>query len=122
MVQRHRGPARHAEGGRGLSHYYVVEKGDDAAVDNLLAVQSRQMQRLHAASARKRSLQPQGRMERPSAGRYAPITSSPGSQKIADLGIDGMILNWVDYIDGMQRWEKDVMPRLEQAGLRRPRQ
>jgi hypothetical protein len=31
-----------------------------------------------------------------------------------------MILNWVDFIDGMQRWEKDVMPRLEQAGLRRP--
>ncbi len=41
-------------------------------------------------------------------------------ETIAKLGIDGMILNWVDFLDGMARWEKDVMPRLEQAGLRRP--
>jgi hypothetical protein len=29
-------------------------------------------------------------------------------------------LRWLDYWDGMARWQKEVMPRLEQAGLRRP--
>ena len=38
---------------------------------------------------------------------------------LSDMGIDGMLLNWVDYWDGLERWNRQVMPRLEQAGLRR---
>jgi alkanesulfonate monooxygenase SsuD/methylene tetrahydromethanopterin reductase-like flavin-dependent oxidoreductase (luciferase family) len=40
-------------------------------------------------------------------------------QKLTAIGIDGVLLRWVDYWDGLRRWQKDVMPRLEQAGLRR---
>jgi hypothetical protein len=29
-------------------------------------------------------------------------------------------MSWVDYIDGMKRFAKDVLPLLEQAGLRKP--
>ena len=43
-----------------------------------------------------------------------------GVAKFSGIGLDGILLSWVDYLDGLARWQKDVMPRLEQAGLRRP--
>lgn len=39
---------------------------------------------------------------------------------VADAGIDGMLLTWFDYADGLSRWTADVLPLLEQAGLRNP--
>jgi alkanesulfonate monooxygenase SsuD/methylene tetrahydromethanopterin reductase-like flavin-dependent oxidoreductase (luciferase family) len=42
--------------------------------------------------------------------------------KLADIGFDGMLLSWVDYQAGLERFDREVMPRLEQAGLRRPAQ
>jgi FMNH2-dependent dimethyl sulfone monooxygenase len=41
-------------------------------------------------------------------------------EAISRAGIDGVIMTWVDYIDGMKRFAKDVLPLLEQAGLRKP--
>ena len=35
-------------------------------------------------------------------------------------GIDGVIITWLDYIDGVKRFARDVLPLLEEAGLRRP--
>ena len=43
-----------------------------------------------------------------------------GLQQIAALGIDGCLLSWVDYLGGIQQWNAEIMPLLEQAGLRRP--
>lgn len=40
-------------------------------------------------------------------------------QKISSIGIDGVLLSWVDYREGLEQWSREVMPRLEQAGLRR---
>ncbi|HZT51243.1 MAG TPA: LLM class flavin-dependent oxidoreductase [Stellaceae bacterium] len=99
--------------------YYVVEKGDDAAVDNLLAIQSRQMQRLLPRERENlRFSLKAGWSGYLLVGTAEQIVAK--METIAKLGIDGMILNWVDYLDGMRRWEKDVAPLLEQAGLRRP--
>lgn len=39
---------------------------------------------------------------------------------IADSGIDGILLTWVDYQDGIRRFNAEVLPLLEQAGLRAP--
>jgi alkanesulfonate monooxygenase SsuD/methylene tetrahydromethanopterin reductase-like flavin-dependent oxidoreductase (luciferase family) len=39
---------------------------------------------------------------------------------LADAGISGVLLNWVEPIDGLDRWGADVLPRLEAAGLRKP--
>jgi alkanesulfonate monooxygenase SsuD/methylene tetrahydromethanopterin reductase-like flavin-dependent oxidoreductase (luciferase family) len=39
---------------------------------------------------------------------------------LSDAGIDGLALNWADYTDGMNRFNAEVMPLLEQAGLRNP--
>jgi dimethylsulfone monooxygenase len=39
---------------------------------------------------------------------------------ISRIGIDGVILTWVDYVDGVNRFNRGVLPLLEQAGLRKP--
>ncbi|HKV04799.1 MAG TPA: LLM class flavin-dependent oxidoreductase [Candidatus Acidoferrales bacterium] len=39
---------------------------------------------------------------------------------ISKAGIDGVIMTWTDYIDGLKRFNRDVLPLLEQAGLRKP--
>jgi hypothetical protein len=39
---------------------------------------------------------------------------------IAALGADGIMLNWVNYEEGITTWSREVMPRLEASGLRRP--
>jgi alkanesulfonate monooxygenase SsuD/methylene tetrahydromethanopterin reductase-like flavin-dependent oxidoreductase (luciferase family) len=39
-------------------------------------------------------------------------------QKFNRIGIDGILLSWVDYLAGLEAWQRDVMPRLVQAGLR----
>lgn len=39
---------------------------------------------------------------------------------ISKVGIDGIILTWVDYVDGVDRFNRQVLPLLEQAGLRKP--
>ncbi|MBB6125239.1 alkanesulfonate monooxygenase SsuD/methylene tetrahydromethanopterin reductase-like flavin-dependent oxidoreductase (luciferase family) [Sphingobium subterraneum] len=39
---------------------------------------------------------------------------------LADCGIDGVLLTWVDYIDGLNRFVADVLPQMEAAGLRAP--
>jgi len=36
-------------------------------------------------------------------------------------GADGVVLSWVDYVEGLETWTAEVMPLLEQAGLRLPR-
>jgi FMNH2-dependent dimethyl sulfone monooxygenase len=39
---------------------------------------------------------------------------------LSDAGIDGVALHWVDYLDGMGRFNSSVLPLLEQEGLRKP--
>jgi FMNH2-dependent dimethyl sulfone monooxygenase len=41
-------------------------------------------------------------------------------EEISRVGIDGVIMTWVDYVDGVERFIKDVLPLLEQAELRKP--
>ncbi len=41
-------------------------------------------------------------------------------EAISRVGIDGVIMTWVDYVDGVARFIKGVLPLLEQAGLRKP--
>ena len=41
--------------------------------------------------------------------------------KLSEIGFDGILLSWVDYLAGLECWNSDVMPLLEQAGLRQRR-
>ena len=40
---------------------------------------------------------------------------------LSDAGLDGVLLTWVDYADGLARFNADVLPLLERGGLRGPR-
>lgn len=39
---------------------------------------------------------------------------------LSDAGLDGALLTWVDFADGMARFNRDVLPLLEARGLRAP--
>ena len=100
-------------------HHYVVEMGDDAAVENILQIQGQQMQRLQKEQREQAKFNIKaGWGGYPLVGTADRIVDE--LQKLTAVGIDGMLLSWVDYLDGLARWQRDVMPRLEQAGLRRP--
>jgi alkanesulfonate monooxygenase SsuD/methylene tetrahydromethanopterin reductase-like flavin-dependent oxidoreductase (luciferase family) len=39
---------------------------------------------------------------------------------ISDAGVDGILVNWLDYQTGLTKFSKTVLPMLEQRGLRKP--
>jgi alkanesulfonate monooxygenase SsuD/methylene tetrahydromethanopterin reductase-like flavin-dependent oxidoreductase (luciferase family) len=41
-----------------------------------------------------------------------------GLKLFVDAGIDGLLLTWPSYVEGMRRFQKDTYPLLVQAGLR----
>lgn len=99
--------------------YYALERGDEESVDGWLRLQN-----LHT------QLMPPGVLEqmrlrfKAGAGGF-PLVGTADTivdrlSMLADAGLNGVLLTWVDYEDGMSRWVRDVMPRMEQAGLRTP--
>jgi alkanesulfonate monooxygenase SsuD/methylene tetrahydromethanopterin reductase-like flavin-dependent oxidoreductase (luciferase family) len=99
-------------------NYYVVEKGDDEACDNMLRIQNVEMHKMMPERAEKLRFGAKlGWGGYPLTGTADDIVAA--LQKLSGIGIDGVLIRWVDYWDGLRRWQKDVMPRLVQAGLRR---
>lgn len=39
---------------------------------------------------------------------------------LSQAGLDGVLLSWVDFSEGIDRWNEGVMPLLESAGIRSP--
>ena len=39
---------------------------------------------------------------------------------LTTMGLDGVVLSWVNYEAELAYWISDVLPIMEQAGLRRP--
>jgi alkanesulfonate monooxygenase SsuD/methylene tetrahydromethanopterin reductase-like flavin-dependent oxidoreductase (luciferase family) len=37
---------------------------------------------------------------------------------LSRAGLDGVIMSYVDFVDGLHRFQRDVLPRLAAAGLR----
>lgn len=37
-----------------------------------------------------------------------------------EAGLDGVLLTWVDFFDGLERFNEELMPELERRGLREP--
>jgi alkanesulfonate monooxygenase SsuD/methylene tetrahydromethanopterin reductase-like flavin-dependent oxidoreductase (luciferase family) len=40
--------------------------------------------------------------------------------EVSDAGVDGVLVNWLDYQSGLTEFGQTVMPLLEQRGLRKP--
>jgi len=99
--------------------YYVRQKGDYEAVDNLLDIFEVQTETL-----------PEGALEQfrfhfiAGHGGY-PLVGTPeqvvdGLQTLVDIGVDGCLISWVNYKDELRQWIDEVMPLMVDAGLRLP--
>lgn len=96
--------------------YYVLEKGDERMADlflenNKAALLPPDVQR----AVRYRMMAGSGGF--PLIGAADEITDT--LKMLSDCGVDGALLTWVDYKDGLTRFQADVLPRLVQAGLRK---
>jgi dimethylsulfone monooxygenase len=104
---------------RQYEHYYIHEMGDFAAVETILA----------GRAANEQNLTPElyQRMKARIVAGWGgyPLVGTPEQivdqlSALSQIGIDGVVLSWVNYHDEMRQWIAEVMPLLEQAGLRRP--
>ena len=40
--------------------------------------------------------------------------------RLSEMGVDGLLLSWVDYLGECRQWIDEVMPLMEAAGMREP--
>jgi alkanesulfonate monooxygenase SsuD/methylene tetrahydromethanopterin reductase-like flavin-dependent oxidoreductase (luciferase family) len=104
---------------RGYAEYYIVEKGDYEAVNNLLDIFGMQSETLPPDVL--------DQFRRHFIGGHGgyPLIGTPeqvvdGMNDLIEMGIDGILLSWVDYKTECQQWIDKVMPLMVQAGQREP--
>ena len=98
--------------------WYVREKGDWQAVDNLVRVMG-----LQSGVLPKEQLEGAKYHFIAGWGGY-PLVGSPSRiadeiGKLASVGLDGALLSWPRYEEGLTRFIAEIMPLVEQAGLRK---
>ncbi len=101
------------------AHDYIVTQGDDAAVQNIIhhnAIDTKSMP--PEAAARLAYNLKAGFAGYPLVGDADRIAGLFASLSAA--GVDGFLLTWLDYEGGLARFGRDILPRLEAAGLRAP--
>ena len=100
-------------------NYYVVEKGDWEAAGNLLRIFG-----MHTETLDNKTLDGHkahfiaGHGGYPLVGTAEQIVDELG--KLADIGVDGCLISWVDYKNELAQWNTGVLPLMVQAGLRAP--
>ena len=92
------------------ARYYILEMGDWEAANNL---------RMPPGPP------PPGEpLRSPGWGGYlivgTPEQVADAMCRIASMDVDGVVLSWVNYHEELRQWNREVMPLLEQAGLRKP--
>ncbi len=103
---------------RDYLHHYVVEKGDDQAVANMIDIFGTQSATLSddVLEAFKFHFKA-GFGGYPLVGTAEQIVA--GIERLSDLGVDGLLISWVDYLNECRQWIDQVLPLMEQAGLRK---
>lgn len=104
---------------RDYLNYYVREKGDWEAVDNLtriLGIQSDVVSPEFMEEFKFHFIAGWGGY--PLVGTAEQIVDE--LSKLSAIGLDGCLLNWVNYPVELQQWIDEVLPLMEQAGLRQP--
>lgn len=104
---------------------YVVEHADEGAVGHLAEMHARDAQaRSDAEGEHRRSSQ--GPIERRviARGSYCAIGDpdhvAGELARLQAVGFDGLVLNFVNYLDELPYFAQEVLPRLERLGLRQP--
>lgn len=100
-------------------HYYAVEMEDTETV--LAWMKGQGVEAKWMAPEALDEL----RMRVAAGGGGFPLVGTPEGiteklQMLSDCGIDGVLLSWGDFPDGLPRFVDGVLPLLEQAGLRKP--
>jgi FMNH2-dependent dimethyl sulfone monooxygenase len=99
-------------------HHYVIENGDEEAVDGWTRLQGLNTEIAPPDVLRElRNRFKAGAGGFPLVGTADDITAR--LQQLSKSGFDGILLSWVDYEDGLRKFRAEVMPRLEQVGLRK---
>ncbi len=101
--------------------YYVREKGDYEAVNNLLGIfgmQSKTLEPKVLDSFRFHFIAGHGGY--PLIGTAQTIVAE--LDKLSRMGVDGCLISWVDYKTELKQWIDEVLPLMEQAGQRQPYQ
>jgi alkanesulfonate monooxygenase SsuD/methylene tetrahydromethanopterin reductase-like flavin-dependent oxidoreductase (luciferase family) len=102
------------------AHYYVYEKGDFGAVETIIGEQGRKDPNLaQEVYERMKVRLAAGWGGYPLVGTAEQIVEEVDA--LTRAGLDGVVLSWVNYQDEMRQWIAEVMPLVEQAGLRKPR-
>ncbi len=102
---------------RDFYKYYVHEKGDWVAASNLLDTMG-----LNAQTLPPEAIEPlkehfiAGWGGVPLIGTKEQIVE--GLQALSDVGIDGALLSWPRYVEGMEEFQRVTYPLVVQAGLR----
>jgi alkanesulfonate monooxygenase SsuD/methylene tetrahydromethanopterin reductase-like flavin-dependent oxidoreductase (luciferase family) len=100
-------------------HRYVYEQGDWEAAGNLLRIFGMQTETLDNKTLEGHKAHfIAGHGGYPLVGTAEQIASELG--KLADIGVDGCLISWVDYKSELKQWNAEVLPLLEQTGLRQP--
>ena len=107
------------EEAKAYAYDYIVTHGDDAAVQTLMK---------HNAGDTK--AMPPEVLEKLAYAYKAEFIGYPlvGDADhiaglfagLAEAGVDGFLLTWLDYEGGLDQFGREVLPRLEKAGLRAP--
>ena len=98
---------------------YVVEHGDDVAVANMLRIFGMESETLEPAV-----LDAFRFHFKAGHGGY-PLVGTPAQiveriETLSAMGVDGLLLSWVDYLGECRQWIDRVLPLMERAGQRRP--
>ena len=97
--------------------YYVREKGDYEAVNNLMKIFEVQTATLpQEALDQFRFHFIAGHGGYPLVGTAEQIVD--GLTTLSEMGVDGCLISWVDYKVELRQWIDDVLPLMEQAELR----
>jgi alkanesulfonate monooxygenase SsuD/methylene tetrahydromethanopterin reductase-like flavin-dependent oxidoreductase (luciferase family) len=109
---------------RDYLHYYVYERGDWEAAANVARILGMQSGDDRGATRTPEELRAaQARFITGWGG--ATLVGTPemivdGLIQLADAGMNGIILSWVNYEQELRQFVAEVLPLLEQAGLRKP--
>ncbi len=100
-----------------IFNYYVNEKADVAGADNMV-----QMLGLNSQTWSKEGFERLKQHLIAGWGAY-PLVGTPvqivdGIQLLSDAGVDGLVLSWPGYMDGVDKFKDGVLPLLKQVGLR----
>ena len=97
--------------------HYVNQKGDWEAVTNLVETMGMNAQTLPPAvmqDMKKHFIAGWGGY--PLVGTNEQIVD--GLQTLSEIGLDGTLLSWPRYLDGIRQFQAETLPLVLQAGLR----